>query len=212
MNIIIMGPQACGKGTQAKILADKLGYVHLSTGAMFRAEIEKKTELGKLAASLINDGSSLVPDNINNSFVEEKVLKLNDQGKKVILDGYPRNVVQAKFAIETLAIDKVILIELSEEETIRRLQARYYCPKCKRDYNLLYPTLRPNIEGLCDVCNVDLVQRPDDSEVEFIKNRLKIYHEETEPMIKLFEVKLARVDGHQAIEKVTEDIISSLSS
>ena len=204
-----MGPQACGKGTQAKIIAEKLGYVHLSTGAMFRAEIEKGTEIGKLAASLINDGN-LIPDNINNSFVEETVLKLNDQGKKVILDGYPRNIVQAKFAIETLALDKVILIELSEEETIRRLGARWNCPKCKKDYNTLCSALRPKVEGMCDVCNVVLVQRADDININAIKKRLQIYHNETEPMIKLFEAKVVRVNGDQSVEKVTEDIIKNL--
>jgi adenylate kinase len=210
MNLVIIGPQASGKGTQAKVIAEKLGYVHLSTGAMFRAEIEKGTELGKLAASLINDGGSLVPDNINNAFVSETVLKLNDQGKKVILDGYPRNIGQATFAIETLAIDKVILIELSEEVTIKRLQARYHCPKCKKEYNTLYPSLKPKQEGKCDVCNVDLVQRSDDSKVEFIKNRLKTYHEETEPMFELFKDKIIKINGEQPIEKVTGDIIKNL--
>ena len=91
------------------------------------------------------------------------------------------------------------------------MQARYHCPKCKREYNLLYPTLRPNIEGLCDVCNIDLVQRPDDSKVEFIQNRLRTYHDETEPMFKLFEGKVASVDGDQPIEKVAEDIIGTLN-
>lgn len=205
-----MGPQASGKGTQAKIVAKKLDYVHLSTGAMFRAEIEKGTELGKLAASLINDGN-LVPDNINNSFIEETVLKLNDQCKKVILDGYPRNMVQAKFAVETLAIDKVVVIELSEEETIKRLGARWNCPKCKRDYNTLYPALKPKVAGMCDVCNVPLVQRDDDINVDAIKRRLQIYHEETEPIIKLFDVKVAKVNGDQPIEKVTRDILKKLT-
>jgi adenylate kinase len=178
---------------------------------MFRSEIAKGTELGKLAASLINDGHSLVPDNINNDFVSETVLKLNDQGKKVILDGYPRNIAQATFAIETLAIDKVILIELSEEETIKRLQARYHCPKCNKSYNYLHSSLKPKQEGKCDVCDVDLVQRADDSEVQFIKNRLKIYHEETEPMFELFKDKIVKINGEQEIEKITEDIVNALS-
>lgn len=211
MNLIFIGPQASGKGTQAKIIADKLGYVHISTGAMFRREIAKGSEIGKLVASLINDGSHLVPDNINNDFVAETVLKLNDQHKKVILDGYPRNINQAKFAIETLAIDKVILITLSEEETIKRLQARYHCPKCKKSYNILYSSLKPKQEGICDVCGTKLEQRPDDTDVIFIKRRLKIYHEETEPMFDLFKDKIVKINGNQVIEKVTEDIIKKLN-
>lgn len=205
-----MGPQASGKGTQAKIIAAKLGYVHLSTGEMFRREIEKGTELGKLVTSLINKGN-LVPDNINNAFVEETVLKLNDDNKKVILDGYPRNLNQAKFAIETLAIDKVIIIELSEKETIKRLGARYHCPKCKKPYNTLYSALKPKQDGLCDVCNVKLEQRADDISIDAIKRRLGIYHDETESIINLFEVKVIKINGEKDIDNVTEDIINALT-
>ncbi len=210
MNLVFIGPQASGKGTQAKIIAEKLDYIPISTGAMFRIEIEKGTEIGNLVASLINEGN-LVPDNINNEFVAKTVLKLNDQNKKVILDGYPRNIGQATFAIETLAIDKVILVDISEEETIKRLRARYHCPKCNKPYNVLYSALNPKQEGICDVCGTKLVQRLDDTNIDFIKRRLQIYHDETEPMFELFKDKIVKINGEQPIEKVTEDLINVLS-
>ncbi len=204
-----MGPQASGKGTQAKIVAKKLGYVHISTGELLRREIEKGTEIGKLADSIIHDGG-LVPDNVNNKLVFGIVSELNKDNKKVILDGYPRNINQAEFSIKNFSVDKVILIDISEQETIKRLSSRYHCPKCHKEYNTLYPALKPKQEGICDVCATKLIQREDDTSVDAIKKRLEIYHDLTEKMIPLFTDKIVKINGEQSIEKVNEDVIKNL--
>jgi len=204
-----MGPQASGKGTQAKIIAKKLGYVHISTGELLRREIEKGTEIGKIADSIIH-GGKLVPDDVNNKLVFGVVSELNKNNKKVILDGYPRNIVQAEFTIENFSVDKVILIDISEQETIKRLSSRYHCPKCRKEYNTLYPSLKPKQEGICDVCETKLVQREDDTSIDAIKKRLEIYHDLTEKMIPLFTDKIVKINGEQEIEKVTEDVIKIL--
>ena len=209
MNIIFIGPQGSGKGTQAKIIAKKLGHFHLSTGAVFREEIEKGTEIGKLADSLIQDGN-IVPADITNNIVLEKIKVLNAEGKKVILDGYPREMVQAEFAKQNLEIEKVILIDISEQETIKRLSARYHCPKCKKEYNTLYESLKPNPDLTCKVCGTKLVQREDDSSSEAIKRRLQIYHDQTIPVLELFKDIVIKINGEQPIEDVTKDILEKL--
>jgi len=210
MNIIFVGPQGSGKGTQAKIIVKELGYVHLSTGVLFREEIEKGTELGKLADSLIQDGN-IVPAKITNKIVLEKVTKLNAEGKKVILDGYPREIEQAEFAKENFEIEKVVLINISKQETIKRLNARYHCPKCKKEYNTLYPSLRPNNNLTCDVCGTKLVQREDDSSIDAIERRLQIYHDQTIPVLELFKDKVIEINGEQPIEKVTDEILEKFN-
>ncbi len=209
MNIIFIGPQGSGKGTQAKIIAKKLGHFHLSTGAVFREEIEKGTEIGKLADSLIQDGN-IVPADITNNIVLEKIKVLNAEGKKVILDGYPREMVQAEFAKQNLEIEKVILIDISEQETIKRLSARYHCPKCKKEYNTLYKSLKPKNDLTCDVCGTKLIQREDDSSINTIKKRLQIYHDQTIPVLELFKDKVIKINGEQPIEDVTKDILEKL--
>jgi len=208
-NIIFVGPQGSGKGTQAKIIAEKLGYVHLSTGDIFRAEIAKGTELGKLAASLINDGN-LVPDDVTNEIVISKIKELNSQGKYVILDGYPRSIPQAEALIESgYQISYIVNIMISDEESVKRLSARYSCSECKKQYNLLYSDIQPKVEGICDVCQGKLVQR-DDDKPDAIKKRLDIYHAQINPILDLFKDKVVEINGAQLIENVTEDILKFL--
>ena len=211
MNIIFVGPQGSGKGTQAKIIVKELGYVHLSTGVLFREEIEKGTELGKLADSLIQDGN-IVPAKITNQIVLEKVTKLNAEAKKIILDGYPREIEQAEFAKQNLEIEKVVLIDISKQETIKRLSSRYHCPKCKKEYNTLYESLKPKNNLTCDVCGTKLEQREDDSSIDAIERRLQIYHDQTIPVLELFKDKIIKINGEQPIEKVTQDIIEKFNN
>jgi adenylate kinase len=209
MNLIIFGPQGCGKGTQAQLISQKLGYTHLSTGDVFRDEIKKGSELGKLADSLINDGN-LVPDDITNKIVLNKIIKLNSINTKVILDGYPRNISQAKFLLENkISIDHIIVLEINDNISIKRINSRYHCPNCNTDYNIAYNKLKPKLEGICDKCGSKLVQR-DDDHIESIKKRLEIYHNQTKPIFELFSEKTIFINGIKSIEDVNKEIIEKL--
>ena len=208
MKLIMLGPPGSGKGTQAKELAKHYKIVHISTGEIFRESIKQKTALGKLAASLINDGK-FIPDDVTNKLVEER-LKQEDCKKGFILDGYPRTYNQAKFFNNlNYQINYVLNIEVSKKELIRRLSARRYCVDCKTNYNLIY--IQPKKEGECDKCSGQLAQRKDD-EPEAIKKRLVIYHTLTEPLIKFYKEKnlLININGEQKIEKVFSEIIEKL--
>ena len=211
MNTIFVGPQGSGKGTQAKIIAKELGYIHLSLGALFREEIEKDSEFGRLVDSYVEKGD-LVPADITNKLITERVKKLNAEEKRAIIDGYPREIEQAKFAKENFEIDKVILINVSEQEVIKRLNARYHCPKCKKEYNTLYESLKPKNDLTCDVCGTKLEQREDDSSIDAIKERLQIYHNQTIPVLELFKDKVIEINGEQPIERVTEEILEKFNS
>lgn len=209
MNLIIFGPQASGKGTQAVRIAKHFGIQHISTGDIFRENISKGTELGKIAAELINKGD-FVPDEITNKIVEDRIKK-EDCEKGFILDGYPRNKIQAEY-LDSLPqkIDVVINLEVSEEEVIRRMSSRRVCVDCKDTYNILF--LKPKEEGVCDKCGGKLVMR-DDDKPEAIKKRLELYNEKTKPLLKFYEEKgiLKIINGAQGIDEVFEDVKKNLS-
>ena len=206
-NLIIIGPAGSGKGTQAKLLSGKYGIPHISTGVIFRELKTQDSELGRKIREIIDKGN-LVPDNITNEIILRRMSK-PDCKKGFILDGYPRNLNQAEFLENHRTIRKCILIEVSDEECIKRISARRICSECKADYNTIY--IKPRQEGICDVCGGVLIQR-DDDKPEAIKERLKIYHEETEPLIDFYEKKgvLLRINGEQPIQKVFEDIVAKL--
>lgn len=183
MNIIMLGAQGTGKGTVAGLLKGKLNIPHISTGEMFRKNIKEGTELGKIAEGLINAGN-LVPDDITIKMVENR-LNEADAANGFILDGFPRNLEQAKSLDEILAkknqkIDLVVYLQTPTEEIIERVMARRECPKCKAAYNMILN--KPKNGEICDVCGETVKKRADDTE-EGLKRRLDIFFTQTAPLI-----------------------------
>ncbi len=189
MIIIMLGAPGTGKGTVATILQDKLNIKQVSTGDIFRKEIKEQTELGKLADSYISKGQ-LVPDDVTVNIVKER-LEQDDVKNGIILDGFPRTIVQAQeldkiLEKENKKVDLVINLTTPDEEIIERIVNRRVCsnPECKTIYNtLLNP---PKIEGICDKCGSKLITRDDDNK-ETVKRRLKNYFELTSPLIEYYE-------------------------
>ncbi len=205
--IIILGPPGSGKGTQAKILAGKLSIPHISTGDLFRLAIASKTELGKKIEEIYNSGD-LIPDELTFSLLKERVSSI-DCARGFILDGYPRTIKQAQILdkeAETgkMAIAVVVAIEVSNKECIKRLVNRRHDPQTGKIYNL-YTSPKPTSD-----IEPRLVQREDDKE-KAIKKRLSKYHEQTEPLLKYYGNRAAKINGEQSIEKITEDIIKALA-
>ncbi|MBU1030448.1 MAG: adenylate kinase [Nanoarchaeota archaeon] len=203
MKLLIIGPAGSGKGTQAKKIAEKYNLAHISTGDIFRENIKNNTQLGKIASKLINDGK-LVPDEITNKMVEERIKK-DDCKNGYILDGFPRNIIQAKYLSKIDDVDSAIELKVSNKETVKRLSSRRTCSNCKRGYNII--SLKPKIEGVCDDCSGTLIQRADDKPVA-IKKRLEIYTNETKPIIEFYKQKnlLKEISGEQEINVVFEEI------
>ncbi len=212
MNIVFLGPPGAGKGTQAKKIAEKYGIPQISTGDMFREHLSKGTELGKKAKEYMDKGQ-LVPDEIVLGMVEER-LKQPDCEKGFILDGFPRTVPQAEALDKLLEkmgkkIDYAICIDVPDEELVKRLTGRRTCKKCGMMYHVIFKP--PKEDGKCDVCGGELYQRADDNE-ETVRNRLKVYHEQTEPIIQFYEKKgvLHRIDGMGSIDEIFERIVKVL--
>jgi adenylate kinase len=207
MNLIMLGPQGSGKGTQAKKIAQKYGLIHISTGDIFRENIKNKTELGKKIEELINKGQ-LVSDNLTNQIVKETLSKMTEG---YILDGYPRNIEQAKFLYKIAKIDMVIDLEISDDEAILRIASRRMCEKCKEGYNTI--SIKPKVEGVCDKCGGKLIQR-DDDKPESVKRRLDAYHNLTTPLQDYYrnEGILIEVDGTPSIDEVFEDVVEEIEN
>ncbi len=208
MNLILMGPPGAGKGTQGEILADKLNIQTISTGLMLRGAIKEGTEIGKLAAQYINDGK-LVPDDVIVGVVKERLAK-PDLQNGFILDGFPRTVAQAKALTETgIRIDKVLCIDVADDVIVSRLSSRRECSKCGVPYNVV--SNKPEKEGICDKCGGELIQRADDVP-ETIKNRLNVYHDETEPILAYYEEMglLVKVQGQDKLEDTVKCVNAAL--
>jgi len=203
MKLIFVGPQASGKGTQAKIIAKKLNIAHISTGDMLRSA---EGELKKQVDETINQGR-LMPDDLMLKILQERLNK-EDCKKGFILDGFPRNINQAKDLDSVTKVDKIIEISISDEEALKRLTGRWNCNKCGIMYNI-YTSPKPKQEGICNTCQSALTQREDDKDTESIKKRLEIYHNETEPILEHYES--IKINGEQEIEKVTKDILKELN-
>ena len=201
MNLVFIGPQASGKGTQAKIIARKLGLIHISTGDLLRGvQGDFKEEVDKY----LNQGE-LVPDELMIEILKERISK-DDAKKGFILDGFPRNLNQAEELNNVTNIDKFIEILIPDDLAVKRLSGRVNCSKCGEIYNLFtFP--KPKKKGVCDKCSNKLSKRDDDNE-EAIRKRLAIYHKETEPILR--ENPSLKIDGTREIEKVTDDILKSL--
>ncbi|MBN1274841.1 nucleoside monophosphate kinase [Candidatus Woesearchaeota archaeon] len=207
MNIILIGPQASGKGTQAERLAARTGMKHFSTGEAFRAEVMSGSELGKRLKRCMDSGE-LVPDNVVNEVTRKAVEQNRERG--LIFDGYPRTKEQAEFLDRITRVDAVVAIEVSDEVAVQRISSRYVCSKCGKGYNTV--TLPPKQAGKCDEDGASLVQR-DDDKPEAVRKRLADYHAKTAPLISFFEGKgarIIRIDGEQPIEEVFEDVTAAL--
>lgn len=182
-----MGPPGAGKGTLAKLLVEKIGLIHISTGDMFRDAIKAKTELGILADSYISKGH-LVPDEVTIGLVKERLSK-DDTKNGFLLDGFPRTIPQAialsEISIEVnRPIETVINFDCDKEVLIRRISGRRVCKKCGAPYNI--HTLKPKVEGVCDLCGGELYQRNDDNE-EALEVRLQHYVNDTKPLLDYYE-------------------------
>jgi len=214
MKLIMLGPPGAGKGTQAQKICNDYNTVQISTGDILRAEVSNGTELGQKAKSYMDKGD-LVPDEVILGMMEKKLFG-EDAPEGYILDGFPRTVPQAVgldelFNEHDAELDAIILMEVDREVIIERLTARRTCKNCKKVYNLLF--MPPEEDGVCDECGGELIQRDDDKE-ETVKNRLKVYEEETAPLVDYYSGtgKLERVDSHGTPEEVYENIKEVLES
>ena len=183
MNIIMLGAPGAGKGTIAVLIKEKYNLPHISTGDIFRANIKEETELGKLAKSYIDKGA-LVPDDVTINMVIDR-LSSDDCKSGYILDGFPRTIVQATEFEKALQksntkIDVCILVDGDDDMIANRLSGRRVCEKCGASYHIEH--MKPVKEGICDKCGGNLIHRKDDT-VDVIKDRLKTYHEQTQPLI-----------------------------
>lgn len=204
---IIMGVQGCGKGTQARLLKEKLDLVHISVGDIFRWHIQSHTKLGARIKRLIAAGE-LVPDEVVEEVVKQR-LEQHDWNYGYILDGFPRNPPQAGFFLESYDIDAVVLIDVPDAVVLERILNRRLCAKCGLDYNLIFH--RPAVANTCDVCGGGLVARPDDTP-EAVQARLRAYHLSTQPILDLFRKKelVVVVDGTRPPDAVHQDVCRQL--
>jgi adenylate kinase len=212
MNLILLGAPGSGKGTQAKFLVQKYSIPQISTGDILREEVKSGTVLGLKAKEYMDKGQ-LVPDEVVVGMVEERVKK-GDCTAGFILDGFPRTVAQADALKGTLqrmkkALSRVILVNVDEDELVKRLTGRRVCEKCGAGYHVIFDP--PKQEGVCDKCQGKLYQRDDDKE-STIRNRLKVYNNQTAPLIEYYQKKqlLSMVDGMGSIEEIFGRISKAL--
>lgn len=202
--IILLGAPGAGKGTQARLLAEKLNIPQIASGDLFRENLGNNTPLGLLAKGYMDRGE-LVPDDVTIQMVQERLAR-PDAVRGAILDGFPRTIAQAEALARVLAqaghrIACVPYIRVSEKTLLARLGGRWICPACQTTYHVLYSP--PKVAGICDRDGSPLYQRPDDSE-ETARNRLQVYFQQTAPLIEYYRDKglLVEVDGEQSIEGV----------
>lgn len=212
MKIIMLGAPGAGKGTQAKQIADKYKIPHISTGDIFRANIKNGTELGNKAKSYMDQGL-LVPDELVVDLVVDRV-KQEDCQNGYVLDGFPRTIPQAEAldaALEAIGekIDYAIDVEVPDENIVRRMSGRRACVSCGATYHLVH--IPPKAEGICDKCGSELILR-DDDKPETVEKRLKVYHDQTQPLIDYYTKKnvLVEVDGTVDMSDVFTAIVKIL--
>jgi adenylate kinase len=181
---VMMGVQGSGKGTQSELLCQAFDMVHISVGDMFRWNVQNHTKLGAQVKRTMTAGE-LVGDDLVQEIVRER-LHQHDWKYGFVIDGFPRNVRQAEFFMETYDIDAVIHLQIPDDEVRRRVLSRRLCPNCGMDYNLIAD--RPEVEGRCDICGHELITRADDTE-EALNARLHDYHQQTRPVLELFGTK-----------------------
>lgn len=212
MKIIMLGAPGAGKGTQAKMIADKYGVPHISTGDIFRANIKNGTELGMEVKKYMDQGL-LVPDELTVRILLDRVAQ-DDCKNGYVLDGFPRTIPQAEVLDSELTklgdhIDYAINVDVPDENIVKRMSGRRACLTCGATYHIEH--VPPKKEGICDVCGSELVLR-DDDKPETVKNRLNVYHEQTQPLIDFYTEKgvLKTVDGTVPMEEVFAAITAIL--
>ena len=212
MKIIMLGAPGAGKGTKAKMIADKYGVPHISTGDIFRANIKNGTELGMEAKKYMDQGL-LVPDELTVRILLDRVAQ-DDCKNGYVLDGFPRTIPQAEVLDSELTklgdhIDYAINVDVPDENIVKRMSGRRACLTCGATYHIEH--VPPKKEGICDVCGSELVLR-DDDKPETVKNRLNVYHEQTQPLIDFYTEKgvLKTVDGTVPMEEVFAAITAIL--
>ena len=208
MNIILLGAPGAGKGTQAEKICEILNIPTISTGNIIRAALKNGTEMGLKAKSFM-DAGKLVPDEVVIGIIQERLAE-SDCKNGFILDGFPRTIPQAE-ALDAMGVEinKVIDIEVSDEDIVKRMSGRRVCEKCGASYHLEYK--KPAKEGVCNLCTGTLVQRKDDHP-DTVLSRLKVYHEETEPLKDYYEKqgKLTIVEGQHDIADTTAKVLKAL--
>lgn len=195
--IVLLGPPGSGKGTQGELLSEKLGYTRLSTGDMLREAVRNGTELGKKAKGYMDSGA-LVPNDLIIGLMKEKI----DSAKGgVILDGFPRNIEQADALAKQVDVDLALDLDVPDEELVSRLTNRRSCPDCNAVYHLINNP--PKVADVCDKCGGKLYQRDDDTEAT-VKNRLKVYRDNTLPLIGYYQKKgvLTTIPGIGSIDEI----------
>ncbi|MBD7912730.1 MULTISPECIES: adenylate kinase [Clostridium] len=213
MKIILLGPPGAGKGTQAKSISNRYSIPHISTGDIFRKNISENTPLGIEAKKYIDNGQ-LVPDEVTINMVKDR-LQQDDCKNGYLLDGFPRTVSQAESLQGFLkdrdeSLDTALLIEVPRDFILERMTGRRVCPSCGASYHVKF---NPAVEGKCELCGSEVVQRKDDTE-ETVQERLDVYERQTQPLIDFYKEKnlLSVVEGTKAINEVFESICDILGS
>jgi adenylate kinase len=212
MNLIMLGAPGSGKGTQAVRLAERADLTHLSTGDLLRAAVKNKTELGQKAEGYMQKGE-LVPDDIIIGLIEEKIAS-GELDNGFILDGFPRTIPQAEALDDMLKrsdkrIDNVVLLDVDDEEIVRRLSGRLHCSKCGAGYHALFN--KPKNDMTCDKCGGEVTRRPDDDE-EVVRNRLDVYKKQTQPIEDYYRNKslLVEITGIGTPDEIFDRIVDAL--
>lgn len=210
MKLILLGAPGAGKGTQAEIISEKYNIPTISTGNIIRAALKNGTEMGLKAKSYI-DAGELVPDNVVIGIIKERLSEA-DCKEGYILDGFPRTIPQA-VALDDMGfvIDAALSIEVEDSEIVKRMSGRRVCEKCGASYHTEFK--KPEVEGVCNLCGGKLVIRKDD-EPETVKNRLNVYHEQTEPLKDFYKScgKLIMVEGQDKVEDTTRLVLDALEN
>lgn len=208
MKLILLGAPGAGKGTQAEVISEKYNIPTISTGNIIRAALKNGTEMG-LKAKFYIDAGNLVPDDVVIGIIKERLAE-DDCQNGFILDGFPRTIPQAE-ALDELGfeIDAALSIEVADEEIVKRMSGRRVCEKCGASYHTEYK--KPRVDGKCNFCDGALVIRKDD-EPETVKNRLNVYHEQTEPLKEYYKScgKLLCVEGQEEVKDTTRLVLAAL--